>query len=720
MKQHLYFIAVLFFVLQPMISSAQNESKFVTFDEVVSYSFYPQRVRGLNSLNNGEEYSSLTRDNKIEIFNYKSGKRVKTLAPKVKNRIHSYSFSPNDKLVLIATEIERIYRHSFTAEYYIYDIEKDKIIRLSENGKQQLATFSPDQKKIAFVRRNNLFYLDLNTREEIAVTLDGKPNQVINGAPDWVYEEEFGFSKAFEWSPDSKTIAYYRFDESKVKQFNMQIYDGLYPSVYRFKYPKAGEDNSIVSINLYDLVKKKSKKVDTGKNTDIYIPRIKWTSKPNQLAVARLNRLQNKMELLFSDLSGKTEVLYTEENKTYYDYSELDNLDFHASGETFSITSEKSGYRHLYLFNMKGKQIQQITKGEFDLTEYYGFDERKKKFYVQAAATHPTQREIYAVDIKGKSFKKLTPEKGVHSATFSKNFKFFINAFSSANKPHITKLYSAKGNVIRLLKENDKLESELKKYNYQPKEMFSFETSEGVQLNGFMIKPYNFDTKKKYPVFMYQYSGPNSQTVLDSYGGFTEWFQMLAQKGYIVVSVDGRGTGARGEKFRKVTYKNLGKFETIDQIEAAKYLQSLSYVDAKRIGIFGWSYGGYMSTSCILKGNDTFKAAIAVAPVTNWRYYDNIYTERYMRRPQENAKGYDENSPIHFVDRLKGAYLLIHGTGDDNVHVANSIELSKELIKAGKDFDCMLYPNENHGIRSSMKVQLHLFTKMTNFILEKL
>jgi dipeptidyl-peptidase-4 len=583
-----------------------------------------------------------------------------------------------------------------------------------------LATFSPDGKKVAFMRDNNLFIKDLQSGEEKQFTTDGEINKIINGAPDWVYEEEFSFSKAFEWSPDGSSIAFIRFDESKVKEYELTIYGELYPEHYKYKYPKAGEDNSVVSVHIYHLADGKTTKVDIGTNTDIYIPRIKWTKNPKVLSVQRLNRLQNKWEILLADAdNGSTKVLYTEENKYYIDIT--DNLYFLDNEKGFIFTSEKDGYNHIYYYDMQGNEVAQLTKGNFDVTEVYGLDEKRALLFYQAAKSSPLNRELFSVNINNGKTEQISTKTGTNSAQFSSDFKYFVNTFSDANTPPYMTVNRDNGNELYVLEDNKELVKLLKQHKYSNKEFFTFKTDDDIELNGWMIKPSDFDSTKRYPVFMYLYGGPGSQTVTNSWGWSNLlWFEMLAQKGYIVVSVDNRGTGARGEVFKKATYLKLGYLETIDQINANKYLGTLPYVDSKRIGIFGWSFGGYMSTLCMTKGAAYFKAGIAVAPVTNWRYYDNIYTERFMRKPQENGDSYDSNSPISHAEKLKGKYLLIHGLADDNVHPQNSMDLITALVNENKQFEMQMYPNSNHGIYTGRYTHYHVYKRMTDFILQNL
>lgn len=697
--------------------------------------FSSSGINEIRSMNDGVHYSALNDDySSVEKFSYKTGEKAGVIVnigdagKKELTRIIDYEFSDDESLVLLQTSYEPIYRRSFKADYYIYNI-KDKTFRpLSANGKQQLATFSPDGSKVAFVRENNLFIVSLADGKETQVTTDGKQNEIINGAPDWVYEEEFEFNKAFSWSADSRRLAYMKFDERGVKMFNMTMFQGakpamdenaLYPSNEQFKYPKAGEDNSVVSVLIYDVLSGNTLRVNTGAEKDQYIPRIMFSKDPEMLAVLRLNRLQNKLEILgVNAVNGANKVIYTEENKYYIDEGNFDNIHFLPDGNSFLITSEQDGWSHIYKCDFKAGQTKQITRGEWDVTKFYGYDPDNGLIYYQAAVESPLVRNVYRVrEFDQRMMKVLIPEKGTNDAQFSKTFRYFINTYSSAITPPQYTLHEADGKLLRKLETNEELVNKLEGYKFRTKEFFKITTGEGIELNAWAIYPPDFNKAAKYPVIMNQYSGPNSQEVLDQWSfGFDEY---LAQKGFIVVCVDPRGTGARGEAFRKVTYLQLGKYETIDQIESAKYLAKLPYVDAGKIGIWGWSYGGFISTSCMVKGEETFNTGVAVAPVTNWRYYDNIYTERFMRKPQDNKEGYDDNSPLFFADKLQGNLMLIHGTADDNVHVQNTLELSERLVQANKKFDMMLYTNRNHSIYGG-NTRIHLFSKIEDYFTEHL
>ena len=701
------------------------QEKMIQLEDIwARRTFSPEWVWGINSMNDGVHYSSLNYgENNVYItqYSYETGDSISTiLDSKDLDGISfsDYSFSEDEKKVLLPTETESIYRYSSRSNYYVYDRETKIAEELSE-GKQRLAQFSPDASKVAFVKENNIFIKDIINNTELQVTFDGEINKIINGATDWVYEEEFAFDNGMQWNASGNKIAYYRFDEEKVPEFSMDLFTDLYPSQSQFKYPKAGETNSTIELFIYDLDSNKTTKANINTEEEFYIPRIKWTLDENVLSVQRMNRHQNQLDFILVDAKdGSSQTIFTENDAAYIDVT--DNLTFLNDGKYFIWTSEKSGYNHIYLYNLKGKQVRQITKGNYDVTDFYGIDESNNTVYFASSERSPMHRDVYAVQLNGKNKKTLTNKIGTNSATFSTNYKYFINQYSNANTPYYFSLFDAKGNEVRILKDNSNLKNSLSEYALGQKEFFNFKTTEGIDLNGWMMKPHNFDETKQYPVFMYLYGGPGSQQVTDSWGGSNFlWYQMLTQQGYIVACVDNRGTGGRGSEFKKCTYQQLGKLETEDQIEANRYLAKLPYVDGSRIGIFGWSYGGYMSSLCLLKGADEFKMAIAVAPVTNWRYYDSIYTERYMRTPQENASGYDDNSPINHVEKLKGKYLLIHGSADDNVHYQNTMEMTNALVNANKQFDLFIYPNKNHGIYGGY-TRLHLFTKMTNFIKENL
>ncbi len=722
-KQTILLSLVLLFTL-PLL--AQQKAKITVEDIWRDYKFFGKSVPGFNFLNDGKHYTRLV-DNTIQQYDLVSGKEVQTLLDianieddQFPEEFDSYTFSADESKLLLETESESIYRRSSKANYFVWDRNKKQLTKLSEGEKQGYASFNAAADKIAFVVDNNLFYKEVATGKITQITKDGKKNEIINGSADWVYEEEFSFAKAFHWSPDGTKIAYMRFDETQVPEFTMTNFKGgLHPEYEKFKYPKVGDKNAIVTIHTYDTQTGKTTQVKTGNDPKIYFPRIKWTQDPNQLCVFKMNRHQNELELLLADANtGTTKQLIKETNKYYVDIH--DNLTFLKDGKCFVWTSEQDGYNHIYLYNMKGKVEKQLTKGKYDVTEFYGINEDTEKLYYRAAETSPLEEHIYVIDKNGKNKKQLSKEKGTHKAQFSSTFDYYVDNYSTANVPATYTVKDNTGKTLRVIEDNKGLQMAQKLYNTTPVEFFQFTTKDDVTLNGWMIKPADFDESKQYPVFMTLYGGPGSQQVKDSWRGSNYWwYQMLAQQGYIVTCVDNRGTGARGEEFKKMTYLQLGKYETIDQIEAAKYLGNLPYTDKSRIGIFGWSYGGFMSSLCLLKGNDVFKAAIAVAPVTSWRWYDTIYTERFMRTEKENPDGYKDNSPVYFADQLEGHYLLVHGGADDNVHWQHSAEMMGALVDANKQFDTYYYPNRNHGIFGGT-TRMHLYNKMTNFLNEKL
>ena len=718
---------VTFFLLFITLQIVAQEKKDITLEDIWrDYKFSSQSIGGLRSMNDGVNYTTLEKtDDGISLVKYSYiDENKQTVLVDAKDlqyegkqlRINDYSFSADESKLLIATEEQPIYRYSSKSQFFVYDLKTKSINKLTNGEKQMYATFSPSANQIAFVRENNMFYKDITTGTEVQITDDGKKNEIINGASDWVYEEELELVQAFEWSPDGKKIAFFRFDESKVNEWLMKIYGTLYPEEERFKYPKTGEDNSKVEVFIYDVATRKTIKTIIPDQYE-YISRINWTNDSKNLALQTLNRHQNKLQIYLSDAeTGESKSIYKEENEKYI---EVPTTEFLTTKDQFIITSEKSGFNHIYLYDIAGNLINQVTTGNWDVTDYYGVDEKKGLVYYQSAEVSPLQRHVYSIKLNGSSKKQLTTRKGENNADFSSSFKYFINYNTDANTPHFITLNDYNGKQKKVLLDNHELIKRMEGVNISKKEFLKINVN-GVELNAWMIKPKNFDVSKKYPLFMFVYGGPGSQTVEDNWGSYNYfWFQHLASLGYMVVSVDNRGTGARGEAFKKMTYKQLGKYETEDQVAAAKYFATLPYIDGSRIGIFGWSYGGYMSSLCITKGADVFKMAIAVAPVTNWRFYDNIYTERYMQTPQENPDGYDDNSPINHVEKLKGKYLLVHGMADDNVHYQNSVEMTTALVKANKQFTQFSYPNKNHGIYGG-NTRLHLYYLMTNFIKENL
>jgi dipeptidyl-peptidase 4 len=716
------------FALSGNLSYSQTYKPITLEDLWINYAFYPDNVEEIISMNDGEHYLTLSDEYTINNFLYKNGKQElplvtkEMLIPKGQTepvRIESFELSADETKVLIKTESDRIYRHSEISKFYVLDLKTKQLTSVSDKAKQRLADISPDGSKVAYSIDNNLFIKDLKTGNETQITKDGLPNSIINGNPDWVYEEEFSFTKAFFWSPDSKKIAFMRFDESKVKEYQMTEYGELYPVQYKYKYPVAGEDNSLVTVHVYDLATASTNTMNIGKETDQYIPRIVWTKDPNTLGIFRMNRLQNKLEILLANASnGDSKVMLTQENKSYIEIT--DDFKFCDDGKHFIIMSELDGYNHIYLYDLNGKIINQVTKGNWDVTEIKGIDDKNRVIYYLSAESKPYNRDLYSIKFDGTDKTKLFEKEGTYNAAFSKNFNYFVCTYSDANTPTHVSINNNSGKVLQILVENRKLQDKTIESGFAKKEFFNFKTSGNLELYGYIIKPRDFDPNKKYPLLMNVYGGPNSQYASNDWDVFDGvWYQQLAQKGYITVCVEGRGTGFRGEQFRKCTYMELGKFETEDQIEAAKYLGSLPYVDAKRIGIWGWSYGGFETLLCMTKGADIFKTGIAVAPVTNWRNYDNIYTERYMRKPQDNVSGYDDNSPVKFAIKLKGKLLIVHGMSDDNVHAQNSMEMIDALVNANRQFEMQMYPNKNHSIYGG-PTRYHLYKRMTDFILENL
>lgn len=689
-----------------------------SYKEIESGLFNTKTVRGLRSMNNGNQYTT-QKDNQIIKFNYKTGKQVEVIFDgdklDAKFKFDSYVFSSDEKQIMLTTDIEPIYRHSYKAENYIYNIETKSLIKLSDKGKQQVVSFSPDGNKIAYVRDNNMFWYDITTKKTIQFTFDGKFNHILNGIPDWVYEEEYGFSYAYAWSPNSDAIAFYRTDEERVKEYHMNMFNNkLYPTVYSFKYPKAGEENSIVSINVYNIIDKKTTLMNTGENTDVYIPRIKWSNDNDQLIIFRMNRLQNELDLLMANATtGVSEVVYHEKEDQYIERITDETITFLPDGDRFIIKNEKDGFMHLYLYSLTKGEINQITSGSWEVTSMLGFDDKKDLVYYMSTEISPLRRNLYSIKLDGTNKKRITKEDGTYAINFSNGFKYFISYFSNVMTPNTVTLHTANGKQVRVLENNETLKNTIAEYGVPVKEFITIKTGEGIELNGYIVKPNNFDPNKKYPLFMTQYSGPNSQSVADRFS--ITWEDALVQEGIIVACIDGRGTGLRGEEFKKCTYLDLGKYEVIDQTEAAKYLGSLDYIDNSRIMIYGWSYGGFMALNCILKANDVFKAAIAIAPVTSWRYYDTIYTEVYNGLPQDNPKGYDDNSPINFADKLEGQLFISHGTGDDNVHIQNTYEMINALIKNDKDFEMYIVPDKNHSMLPNMKYRHHLMKKCIDF-----
>ena len=690
-----------------------------------NYEFFEADVDGFRSMNDGEYFSKIGRTSKGEnvtkhkFTDYSGSGEVVISAEAIKGiSMSGYSFNANETKALIETNSQKIYRRSYSAIYFLLDLKTNELQALdAEREPQTLAEYSPDGKKVSYIYKNNLFVKDISSGKVIQITSDGETNKVINGTTDWVYEEEFAITKAYEWSPDSKHIAFLKFNENDVTEFTMMYFNELYPSPYTFKYPKAGEDNSKVTAQLFSLSTKKTNPIELGDYE--YIPRLNFSKTDNNLILITLNRHQNHIKYHLMSIVEDTpavKTFYEEHSNTYIDID--NNLLILQDGNTILRTSENSGFNHIYKLTFEGISTQ-VTTGNWDVIEFLGIDEAKGIVYYTSAEESPLQKGIFKINLKGKKKFKISNHSGTNNADFSNGMKYFIKSYSNANTPTVYSLCDNTGKELTVLEDNAAFKKKLTSYNLQRKEFIKFKGHE-IELNGWMIKPPNFDNSKKYPVYINIYGGPGSNMVSDSWGGVSYMYhQLLAQKGYIVISVDPRGTMYRGENFKKMTYLQLGKLETEDFIAVAKELQGYDYVEPSRIGIMGWSYGGFMASLAMTKGADYFKMGIAVAPVTNWRFYDNIYTERFMRTPQENPDGYDMNSPINFVDKMKGNYLLIHGSGDDNVHVQNTMEMINSMVAADKQFDLFIYPNKSHGI-SGGNTRNHLFTMMLNFTLENL
>lgn len=725
-------------LLAIFVTGIQAQQK-VTLRDIAQGTYRAQGISGLKPMLDGEHYTQISSDHKrIVKYSFKTGEEVGTLFDVTTARdcdlksFDDYILSPDEKLILIQTETKPIYRHSFTAVYYIYNVKNNKMEPLSNNGPQQVPLFSPDGNQIAFVRNNNIYLVKLLFgNSESQVTKDGEYNHVLNGIPDWVYEEEFSFNRAFDFSADSKMIAYVRFDESAVPMFSFPWYKGLapektsyatYPGAYEYKYPKAGEVNSKVSVHTYDIKSHVTRKMDLQIDSDGYIPRIKFTSDPEKLAIMTLNRHQNRLDLYMANpRSGLCKVAIRDEAEQYIKESAYSNIKFYP--EHIVMMSEKDGYNHLYLYTIAGNLVKQITKGQFEVTSFLGWDQKANVFYYASNEGSPLRTAIYKIDGKGKKT-KLSTRTGSNSAIFSTNQKYYINTFSNISTPTLITLNDNRGKELTTLLDNSKLKAQTAQLNMPQKEFFTFRTSSGVELNGWMMKPANFNANKKYPVILHQYSGPDSQQVIDRWGigsfgdgGLFEAY--MCDKGYIMVCVDGRGTGGRGAAFEKCTYLQLGVKEAEDQVETARYLGTLPYIDGKRIGIWGWSFGGYNTLMSMSDGSGAFKAGVAIAAPSDWRFYDTVYTERFMRTPKENAEGYDAGSAIKRAPQLKGSLLLIHGTADDNVHYQNCAEYSEALVQAGIQFDMQVYTNRNHGIFGG-KTREHLMNRVANFFIQNL
>ena len=728
-------LAALFSIGLLAINTVLAQDKEVSVAAIYDGTFRTEGMDVLRSRNNGTQYTLLNYDrvNKIQtidLYEYETLEKTATLLSTEDlegiSYMSSYTFSADESKVLLATDLTPIYRRSTLGSYFVYDFNDKSLIKIADVGIQE-PSLSPDGSKVAYGYENNIYLFDLKTKQTKQLTFDGEKNRIINGITDWVYEEEFGFVRAFEWSPEGTHIAFLRFDETEVPEYSMPIYgEDLYPTLQTFKYPKAGENNAVVSLHLMELEGAKTATIPVDA---YYIPRIKWKNNPDELAFQTFNRHQNELVLYeYNKRSGALSVLHTERDAAYVDVN--DNLTFLVD-DSFIWSSEKDGYNHLYLHDKSGKEKRQLTSGDWEVTSYYGYDEKRKKIFFQSTAMGSINRDVYSVGINGKNLRRLTAQDGVNRASFSADFTYFINAHSNAATPpsytlnttvpkkRVRDANAGQSLMLKTIVDNTALLNTLEDYNISPKE-FSTLTVNGNDLNMWMIKPADFDPSKKYPLLMFQYSGPGSQSVSNTWMSANDyWYQLLQSKGYIIACVDGRGTGFKGRDFKKSTYLQLVRYESDDQIAAAEQLSALPYIDENRTGIWGWSFGGDMAMHSILKGNEVFETAISVAPVTSWRFYDTIYTERFMRTPQENPEGYDLNSPLNYADQLKGKLLLVHGSADDNVHFQNTMRMVEALVQANKQFDWAVYPDKNHGIYGG-KTREQLYTKMTQFILNNL
>jgi dipeptidyl-peptidase-4 len=731
MYRSIPFLALLLCSLWTLSATAQQK-KAITLEDIFSKgTFRQEMVAGFRSMQDGAHFTEISSSGHLIRVRFSDGATADTILnlkdlqyEGKKLEVQEYRFNRDESKLMLLCESENIYRRSVLYRTYVYDLGQKELIRVHAD-KILHPDFSPGSDKVAYVYHNDLYYLDLTSGETVTVSYDGEylsegqAGNLINGNCDWVYEEEFEFTKAYEWSESGDYLAYYHFDQTEVPEFNFAVYDKLYPTQYRYKYPKAGEKNSVVSIRIFRLNNGRTIECDLGSETDQYIPRIRINPFDNTLMIWRLNRLQNHLQVLRADdRTGNTEVVYEEKNPWYIEIN--DHVRFLKKSNAMVYTSEKDGYTHLYLHDLNTMQSTAITKGEWEVSDLAGVDEEKSILYFMSTEKSPLERQLHSIGLNGENKRCLTPDAGTHSISFGENFRYYLDRHSDITMPPVYALVETESGKRRVLKENAPLKKKMAEYDLSALELMQVPNAEGTMLNAWILKPQDFNANKKYPLLMFQYSGPGSQQVTNQFSGRDFWwYQMLASKGYVIVCVDGTGTGFRGQEFKKKTYLQLGKYESDDQIAAARWFAGKPWIDASRIGIWGWSYGGYMSSICLLKGADVFKMAIAVAPVTNWRYYDNIYTERYMRTPQENPTGYDDNSPVNMVEKLKGKYLLVHGTADDNVHYQNALEMQKALIDKNKDFDSEAYPNKNHGI-SGGTTRLHLYRRLTQFILDNL
>lgn len=729
------FVMCIMMLLATSNVSADNK---ITLKDVTGKTFTPKYITGVDPIKGTDRYASISNDGRQIIeYAFKTGNQTRVLfdianthGESIK-QLDGYTLSPDGKRMLIQTNTHKIYRRSFTADYYIYTIQSRKLEKLSTGGPQQIPTWSPDGNQIAFVRDNNIFLVKLlYDNAESQITKDGKFNEIINGVPDWVYEEEFSTNRSLCFTADSRMLCWIKYDERKVKEYSLQLFMGshptmkaneVYPGTYTYKYPKAGEDNSIVSVWSYEIQTHKTNRLQVPLEGDGYIPRIKSTNDANRIIVFTMNRHQDVLNLYaVNPRTTLSQLLIKEQGDKYVKEEAMEGI---AIGQnSILLPSDRDGYMHLYLYNMNGSLIRKIGDGNYDITSIYGYDETTGDVYYQASGINSHDRQIFVSHKNGKT-ERLTDTNGWNKAIFSGDYKYFLNTWSNYNTPYVFTIRDNKGKVLSTPVDNKELKEKVKTYGFNGRETFSFTTSEGVKLDGWMVKPKDFDTNKKYPVILFQYSGPGSQQVIDAWnagsmgnGGAFDYY--LAQQGFIVVCVDGRGTGGRGAAFEKCTYLRIGELESRDQVETALWLGKQSYIDKERIGIWGWSFGGFNTLMSMSEGRPVFKAGVAVAPPTNWRYYDTIYTERYMRTPKENGSGYATN-PIQRANALHGALLICHGMADDNVQPQNTMEYTEALIQADKDFKENIYTNRNHGIYGG-NTRTHLLRQISNWFVEHL
>ena len=729
------FVMCIMMLLATSNVSADNK---ITLKDVTGKTFTPKYITGVDPIKGTDRYASISNDGRQIIeYAFKTGNQTRVLfdianthGESIK-QLDGYTLSPDGKRMLIQTNTHKIYRRSFTADYYIYTIQSRKLEKLSTGGPQQIPTWSPDGNQIAFVRDNNIFLVKLlYDNAESQITKDGKFNEIINGVPDWVYEEEFSTNRSLCFTADSRMLCWIKYDERKVKEYSLQLFMGshptmkaneVYPGTYTYKYPKAGEDNSIVSVWSYEIQTHKTNRLQVPLEGDGYIPRIKSTNDANRIIVFTMNRHQDVLNLYaVNPRTTLSQLLIKEQGDKYVKEEAMEGITI--GQNSILLPSDRDGYMHLYLYNMNGSLIRKIGDGNYDITSIYGYDETTGDVYYQAAGINSHDRQIFVSHKNGKT-ERLTDTNGWNKAVFSGDYKYFLNTWSNYNTPYVFTIRDNKGKVLSTPVDNKELKGKVKTYGFNGRETFSFTTSEGVKLDGWMVKPKDFDTNKKYPVILFQYSGPGSQQVIDAWnagsmgnGGAFDYY--LAQQGFIVACVDGRGTGGRGAAFEKCTYLRIGELESRDQVETALWLGKQSYIDKERIGIWGWSFGGFNTLMSMSEGRPVFKAGVAVAPPTNWRYYDTIYTERYMRTPKENGSGYATN-PIQRANALHGALLICHGMADDNVQPQNTMEYTEALIQADKDFKENIYTNRNHGIYGG-NTRTHLLRQISNWFIEHL